>query len=96
MPAAIIRGMSATACAKNSFREFRAGATTAELFPCIVEVLCLNLGHQVFPMLPYCTSMLIWVINSLYQVSLLISSETEISMSSRCLPNDSAVQVCAT
>ena len=36
MPAAIIRGMSATACAKNSFIEFRAGATTAELFPCIV------------------------------------------------------------
>ena len=36
MPAAIIRGMTATACAKNSFREFRAGATTAELFPCNV------------------------------------------------------------
>jgi len=36
IPAAIIRGMTATTCAKNSFREFRAGATTAELFPCTV------------------------------------------------------------
>ena len=63
MPAAIIRGIAATTCAKNSFREFRAGATTAELFPCKSLVPCLNLRHQVFPMLPYCTSMLICVIS---------------------------------
>ena len=36
IPAAIIRGMTATTWPKNSFREFRAGATTAELFPCTV------------------------------------------------------------
>ena len=61
MPAAIIRGMSATACVKNSFIEFRAGATTAELFPCTVASAMLKFRTSSISNISGCTSMLIWV-----------------------------------
>ncbi|MDW0245608.1 MAG: hypothetical protein QOC38_10430, partial [Nitrososphaeraceae archaeon] len=79
MPAAIIRGMAATACAKNSFREFRAGATTAELFPCKVVSAILKFKTSSISNITVLHINLNMGYNSLYEVSMLISFETEIS-----------------